>query len=181
MCCYVPGTPFGDPEFQKSSQKTFTDCYLMRGFVGGQWSFALDGNDTGGVETGRGRVCDHDASGATETFQDDEDDGDDEAMRYGMLKKGDRRLAVYCLGWESAEVRRRRGPPPPVLASISLISRVSASMEEVPTDIIVRASATKQLHQAATKTPLFAEEIDKLAPYFGPGTGAFYVNFTKHG
>jgi hypothetical protein len=38
----------------------------------------------------------------------------------------------------------------------------------------------KQLHQAATKTPLFAEEIDKLAPYFGTGTGAFYVSFTKH-
>lgn len=38
----------------------------------------------------------------------------------------------------------------------------------------------EQLHQAATKTPLFAVEIDKLSPYFGPGTGAFYVNFTKH-
>lgn len=38
----------------------------------------------------------------------------------------------------------------------------------------------KQLHQAATKTPLFAEEINKLSPYFGAGTGAFYVTFTKH-
>ncbi|KPM39258.1 hypothetical protein AK830_g7323 [Neonectria ditissima] len=37
-----------------------------------------------------------------------------------------------------------------------------------------------ELHEDATKTPEFAEEISKLAPYFGPGTGAWYVCFRKH-
>lgn len=35
-------------------------------------------------------------------------------------------------------------------------------------------------HDAYSATPLFAEEIDKLLPWFGPGTGAWYVKFAKH-
>ncbi|KAF7553485.1 hypothetical protein G7Z17_g3608 [Cylindrodendrum hubeiense] len=37
-----------------------------------------------------------------------------------------------------------------------------------------------ELHQDATETPIFAEEIGKLIPYFGPGSGAWYVAFRKH-
>lgn len=79
----------------------------MRGFVGGQWSFALDGNDTNGVETGGegGR----DAFG--ETIGALQDDGDHGVMEHGFLNKEDRRLAVYCLGWESAEVSQRLEKP----------------------------------------------------------------------
>lgn len=35
-------------------------------------------------------------------------------------------------------------------------------------------------HDAYSATPLFDEEIDKLQPYFGAGTGAWYVKFEKH-
>jgi hypothetical protein len=38
-----------------------------------------------------------------------------------------------------------------------------------------------QHHHAYARTALFAEEIDKLAPHFGPGTGAWYVRFERHG
>ncbi|KAH7160437.1 hypothetical protein B0J13DRAFT_541119 [Dactylonectria estremocensis] len=37
-----------------------------------------------------------------------------------------------------------------------------------------------ELHQDATETSAFAEEIDKLMPYFGNGTGAWYVSFKKY-
>jgi len=36
------------------------------------------------------------------------------------------------------------------------------------------------LHQAASLTPLFDEEIDKLKPWFGPGTQAWYIVLDKH-
>ena len=37
----------------------------------------------------------------------------------------------------------------------------------------------EQMHHAYQQTELYDEEIDKLEPYFGPGTGAFYVTFEK--
>lgn len=37
-----------------------------------------------------------------------------------------------------------------------------------------------QLHEDGTKTPEFTEEIVKLAPYFGNGTGAWYTSLRKH-
>ncbi|KAH7136323.1 hypothetical protein EDB81DRAFT_801951 [Dactylonectria macrodidyma] len=37
-----------------------------------------------------------------------------------------------------------------------------------------------ELHQDASETSVFAEEIDKLMPYFANGTGAWYVSFRKH-
>ncbi|KAH8797349.1 hypothetical protein F5884DRAFT_815097 [Xylogone sp. PMI_703] len=37
-----------------------------------------------------------------------------------------------------------------------------------------------ELHQDGSTTPYFAEEMEKLQPWFGPGTGAFYVTFRKH-
>ncbi|KAH6891477.1 hypothetical protein B0T10DRAFT_560719 [Thelonectria olida] len=35
-------------------------------------------------------------------------------------------------------------------------------------------------HERATKTEVFAEELTKLLPHFGPGSGAWYVKFEKH-
>ncbi|KIW70702.1 hypothetical protein PV04_02947 [Phialophora macrospora] len=35
-------------------------------------------------------------------------------------------------------------------------------------------------HHAYARTALFAEEVDKLAPHFAPGTGAWYVRFERH-
>jgi len=37
-----------------------------------------------------------------------------------------------------------------------------------------------QKHEAASKTELFFEEMSKLMPWFGPGSGAWYVVFEKH-
>jgi len=37
-----------------------------------------------------------------------------------------------------------------------------------------------KVHDAWAATPIFDEEIDKLKPWFGEGTGAYYVTFTKH-
>ncbi|KAK9366687.1 hypothetical protein V1509DRAFT_628781 [Lipomyces kononenkoae] len=37
-----------------------------------------------------------------------------------------------------------------------------------------------ELHQDGSKTAIFAEEMDKLSPYFGRGSGAWYVMFRKH-
>lgn len=62
----------------------------MRGFVGGQWGYVLDGNDTNGVEIGGHNVPE------ANTLQ---------AGTPGVLKEEERRLAVYYLGWESTEVR----------------------------------------------------------------------------
>ncbi|RDW74894.1 hypothetical protein BP6252_06036 [Coleophoma cylindrospora] len=39
---------------------------------------------------------------------------------------------------------------------------------------------TIELHHEYSKTPLFDEEINKLKPWYGPGTGAFYVSFERH-
>lgn len=36
-------------------------------------------------------------------------------------------------------------------------------------------------HSAYSGSPLFDEEIVKLAPWFGPGTGAWWVTLEKHG
>lgn len=58
--------------------KTYTDCYRMQGFVGGDWSYAVNTNDTNGV------------------LVDEVDNR--------WVKEEDRSLACYCLGWESIEV-----------------------------------------------------------------------------
>jgi hypothetical protein len=72
-----PDAPLPDADFQASMHKTYTDCYRMQGFVGGSWGYAVDTNDSAGLplaEVGKGA-----------------------ALR-------ERRMAVYYLGWESAEV-----------------------------------------------------------------------------
>lgn len=58
--------------------KTYTDCYRMDGFVGGDWGYALNTNDTNGMLV-------------------------DEASNQRVEEK-ERRLACYYLGWESIEV-----------------------------------------------------------------------------
>ncbi|KAE9363533.1 hypothetical protein N431DRAFT_431749 [Stipitochalara longipes BDJ] len=40
---------------------------------------------------------------------------------------------------------------------------------------------SKDHHTAYSRSPLFDEEINKLAPWFGPGTGAWWVTLEKHG
>ncbi|KAJ9632593.1 hypothetical protein H2204_007897 [Knufia peltigerae] len=57
---------------------------------------------------------------------------------------------------------------------------VQLTSDEKRLGVYVLGWESVELHQAATKTALFAKEIDKLAPYFGPGSGAFYVYFRKH-
>jgi len=37
-----------------------------------------------------------------------------------------------------------------------------------------------EVHDKWAATPIFDEEIDKLIPWFGEGTGAYYVMFEKH-
>ena len=88
-------------------------------------------------------------------------DSDGEEVRVAngtgkMLDEDKRMLAYYVLGWESIEVRtcpelRQRG----------------------------KALIFEQMHHAYEHTELFNVEIDKLKPYFGPGTGALYMNFER--
>ncbi len=59
--------------------KTYTDCYRMQGFVGGEWAYALNTNDTNGVLV--------------------------DEVRNQTVDEKERRLACYYLGWESIEVR----------------------------------------------------------------------------
>jgi hypothetical protein len=59
--------------------KTYTDCYRMQGFVGGEWTYALNTNDTNGVLVNE--------------------------VRNKWLEEKERSLACYYLGWESIEVR----------------------------------------------------------------------------
>ncbi|KAJ9603264.1 hypothetical protein H2200_012042 [Cladophialophora chaetospira] len=113
--------PKVDISFNRSMEKTFTDCYFAEGFKGGAWAYAVNTNDTDG------------------TIVTDAEGMEGEVEEVELLKLEERRLACYYLGWESVE-----------------------------------------LHHKYSQTALFAEEIDKLAPHFGPGTGAWYVKFEKH-
>lgn len=72
-----PTAPLADPALRTSMHKTYTDCYKMQGFVGGQWAYSLNANHPDGVAL----------SDITTTLAQD-----------------DRRLALYFLGWESIEV-----------------------------------------------------------------------------
>ncbi|KAE9367069.1 hypothetical protein N431DRAFT_418172 [Stipitochalara longipes BDJ] len=108
-----PNAPKSDADFKNSMHKTYTDCYRMHGFVGGDWAYALNTNDTSGILA--------------------------DEVRNEWIGEKERRLACYYLGWESIEA-----------------------------------------HQTASKTAIFDEEMVKLAPWFGPGSGAWYVKFEKH-
>jgi hypothetical protein len=59
--------------------KTFTDCYLADGFTGGGWGYCLNSNEADGV-----------------TISD---------KTLGIeLEESQRRLAYYCIGWDSLAV-----------------------------------------------------------------------------
>jgi hypothetical protein len=73
--------PRSRPDFERSMHKTFTDCYFAPGFTGGGWAYALNSNDAGGEVI----------SAATNDVPT-------------MLGENERRLAYYCIGWETVEV-----------------------------------------------------------------------------
>jgi hypothetical protein len=58
--------------------KTYLDTYKILGFTGGDWAYAINTNETSGVP------C------------------NDHVEK--VVSLGERRLAVYPLGWESIEV-----------------------------------------------------------------------------
>ncbi|KIW76241.1 hypothetical protein Z517_10987 [Fonsecaea pedrosoi CBS 271.37] len=100
----TPNHPRGDAAFATSMHKTFTDCYYTKGFVGGNWAYALNTVDkTEGVvvpvidDLGHGGG---DAASATATSQDKT------AQRKGEIPQDERRLACYYLGWETVEDHR---------------------------------------------------------------------------
>ena len=72
-----PEAPMSDLALRTSIHKTYTDCYKMQGFIGGQWAYSLNANHPDGVALSNRNVLDSD----------------------------DKRLALYFLGWESIEVR----------------------------------------------------------------------------
>lgn len=69
--------PLTDKALQTSMHKTYTDAYKLTGFTGGNWSYALNTNSSGGA------LCN---------------------PAEKMVPEGERRLGVYFLGWESIEV-----------------------------------------------------------------------------
>lgn len=58
--------------------KTFTDCYLAKGFTGGGWNYATNSNN---------------ADGADIKFDS-----------FKTLPEKETRLAYYVIGWDSVEV-----------------------------------------------------------------------------
>ncbi|CAK7218072.1 hypothetical protein SBRCBS47491_003382 [Sporothrix bragantina] len=69
------------------------------------------------------------------------------------------------------------------------VSGVSWTKTETTTEVDTRDRklgiyalgwTSRAAHDAYSKTSLFAEEIDKLQPWFAPGTGAWYVEFEKY-
>jgi len=108
-----PNAPQSNTDFKHSMHKTYTDCYRMHGFIGGDWAYSVNTNNT------------------NETLIDSE--------QHQWLPEKERRLACYYLGWESINH-----------------------------------------HEAASATPIFAEEMIKLMPWIGKGSGAWYVTFKRH-
>jgi hypothetical protein len=111
--------------------KTFTDCYLAKGFTGGGWGYVFNSNDSKGINV--------------------------KPIQESLLNEKDRMLAYYMIGWDSLMVSKLYWVP----SRYQLIKI--------------------QEHHEYAKTVLFDVEIDKLKPYFGPGTGAFYAKFERHG
>ena len=58
--------------------KTYTDTYKINGFNGGHWQYAIDTNESYGITSRQ--------------------------VPGEPISEGERRLGVYCLGWESIEV-----------------------------------------------------------------------------
>lgn len=73
----APDTPTSDEAVRAPAHKTYTDCFGAPGFVGGDWGYGINTSEVQGAG-----------------FPSDGPD----------IAEADRRLAVYLLGWESAEV-----------------------------------------------------------------------------
>jgi hypothetical protein len=82
--------------------KTFTDCYFAQGFTGGGWSYALNSNIADGEILGRG-----------------------ENEVSSTLSEPERRLAYYCIGWETVEVSG--GTTMSVESALTINSRTASS------------------------------------------------------
>ncbi|KAF4973184.1 hypothetical protein FSARC_436, partial [Fusarium sarcochroum] len=108
--------PISEMPLSHSMHKTFTDCYKMQGFSGGNWGYASNTNFVGGESIA---VLDPQGS---------------------RLDSQDRKLAIYLLGWESIE-----------------------------------------LHEDASKGPVFAEEMTKLGPWISKESGACGIVTSKLG
>jgi hypothetical protein len=74
----LPTAPLSNPDLKHSMHKTYTDCYLAEGFLGGSWEYAVNTNNT------------------DDLFKDPAEEQ--------VIKEAERRLACYPLGWGSIEV-----------------------------------------------------------------------------
>ena len=72
--------PIRELPLSNSMHKTFTDCYMMQGFVGGNWGYASNTNS---------------AEGESSVLS---------VSQGSHFDPRDRKLAIYLLGWESIEV-----------------------------------------------------------------------------
>lgn len=45
-----PDADLSAPALKASMRKTYTDCYKMKGFLGGDWGYAVSTNSPGGRE-----------------------------------------------------------------------------------------------------------------------------------
>lgn len=70
--------PLSNAALQKLMAKTYTDTYKVLGFAGGNWTYAVNANESAGVPLS----------------EDSED----------LISEEERRPEVYFLGWESIEV-----------------------------------------------------------------------------
>ena len=75
---FSPGGPLQNADFKQSMHKTYADCYFAKGFSGGNWAYAMNANDVDELLSG--------------------------AADEKVIPEGERRLAVYPLRWESAEI-----------------------------------------------------------------------------
>lgn len=87
--------------------KTFTDCYFAPGFTGGGWAYALNSNDADGevISAAKNDVP-------------------------TVLGETERRLAYYCIGWETIEVS----------GGAAMVTADSGSWLKVLTDLWADAS-----------------------------------------
>lgn len=146
----LSSAPRSDNAFKESMQKMLRDCYQAEGFMGGGWAYAMNGNNSDDVVL----------NGQREESQE--------------LAEEQRRLACYYLGWESIEVSR-------LVQHVVCMECHTLTLLYLPRSRVSQANnPLLQHHHKYSQTALFAEDIDKLAPHFGPGTGAWYVKFEKH-
>ncbi|KAK2137951.1 hypothetical protein NOF04DRAFT_1392191 [Fusarium oxysporum II5] len=80
--------PIRELPLSHSMRKTYTDCYRMQGFTGGNWGYTLNTNLVGGERD----VL--------------------PGSRGSRLESKDRKLAIYLLGWESIELHEDANKTP---------------------------------------------------------------------